>query len=203
MSALRRITDKPDGRNAQSMHAPAALLFAGAMLAGGLSLAGCQKKDEAQTAGRPTPSGLPVPRYVSLRFATVNARGGPGDDYKLVWVYRTKGLPVQVVAETPDWRKVCDPQGGVAWVHKRTLDSKRAVMRLDRGELPMRKRATEEAPQAATLVANGVATLDRCAEGWCKVAAGGAEGWVKAADVWGTGDGVQCGDVRPETSRKP
>lgn len=163
------------------------------MLSAALAVSACQKKDEAPTnAGRPTPSGLPVPRYVSLRFQTVNARGGPGDDYKLVWVYRTKGLPLQVIAETPDWRKVCDPDGGVAWVHKRTLDSKRSVMRLTSTDLVMRKRPTEEAPLAATLMARSLAELDKCAEGWCKVTANGAAGWIHASEVWGAADTPQC-----------
>ena len=59
---------------------------------------------------RPTPSGLPVPRYVSLKFDKVNARSGPGDDHRLLFVYRVRGLPMQVVAETAEWRRVCDPE---------------------------------------------------------------------------------------------
>lgn len=168
-----------------------------------LAVSACQKNEAAPTnAGRPTPSGLPVPRYVSLRFQTVNARGGPGDDYKLVWVYRTKGLPLQVVAETPDWRKVCDPDGGVAWVHKRTLDSKRSVMRLTATDLVMRKRPTEEAPRAAILMARRLAELDKCAEGWCKVAANGAAGWIRASEVWGATDTPQCAAEAPRPTTR-
>src|SRR6201991_3487678 len=69
---------------------------------------------------RQTPSGMPVPRYVSLKFDKVNARAGPGDDHRLLWVYKVKGLPVQVVAETAEWRRICDPDGKLAWVHRRT-----------------------------------------------------------------------------------
>ena len=67
----------------------------------------------ADKAERQTPSGLPVPRYVSLKFDVVNARSAPGDDSRLLWIYRAKGLPVQVVAETPEWRRICDPEGGL------------------------------------------------------------------------------------------
>ena len=72
----------------------------------------------ADKSDRPTPSGLPVPRYVSLKFDTVNARAAPGDDSRLLWVYRQRGLPVQVVAETAEWRRICDPERGLAWVHR-------------------------------------------------------------------------------------
>ena len=91
-----------------------------------------------QPGGRETPSGLPVPRYVATKFETVNARSGPGDDYATVWTYHTRGLPLQVVAETEEWRRVCDPDGAVAWVHRRTVAETRRVMRTAASDLPLR-----------------------------------------------------------------
>ena len=87
---------------------------------------------------RPTPSGLPVPRWVSLKSGQINARVGPGNDYKILWTYRTRGLPVQVIAETRDWRRVCDPRGGVAWVNAGTTSGRRMVMRAKPQPLPVR-----------------------------------------------------------------
>ena len=55
-------------------------------------LVGCGRKSDQPE--RVTPSGLPVPRYVTLKFDPVNARAGPGDDHRLLWVYHAKGLPV-------------------------------------------------------------------------------------------------------------
>src|ERR1700677_4479018 len=85
----------------------------------------------------PTPSGWPVPRYVSLKFDSVNARSGPSDDHRLLWVFHARGLPVQVIAETEDWRRVCDPDGQVSWVHRRTTDGRRTVMRTQPGAATM------------------------------------------------------------------
>ena len=70
-----------------------------------------------------------MPRYVSLKFDKVYARGGPGEDYDMKWVYHVKGLPLQVVAETQEWRRVCDADGSLSWVHRRTPDARRTVMR--------------------------------------------------------------------------
>jgi hypothetical protein len=83
-----------------------------------LSLAAaCSRHADAPAAeaARKTPSGQPVPRYVSLKFDKVNARAGPADDSRLLWIYHARGLPLQVVAETDEWRRVCDPSGAVAW----------------------------------------------------------------------------------------
>lgn len=141
---------------------------------------------------RPTPSGLPVPRYVSLKFDVVNARSGPGDDRKLLWVYHARGLPVQVVAETSEWRRICDPDGGLSWVHKRTTDGHRMVMRTAPGPAPIYDRPRKDGRIAAYLAPRALAALDRCAKGWCKIHVSGASGWTDAAAVWGAQDALQC-----------
>ncbi|MEI9890365.1 MAG: SH3 domain-containing protein [Caulobacteraceae bacterium] len=133
------------------------------------------------------------PRYVSLKFADVNARSAPGDDSRLLWIYRAKGLPVQVVAETSEWRRVCDPEHGLAWVHRRTTDGKRMVMRLQPQPLAMLSSPKADAPVKAYLASRALAELDRCTkDGWCKLKAGHHEGWAPAAEVWGTAEEPQC-----------
>ncbi|MET0294374.1 MAG: SH3 domain-containing protein [Phenylobacterium sp.] len=146
----------------------------------------------ALAADRATPSGLPVPRYVSLKFGEVNARLGPGDDYRALWIYRVKGLPVQVVEETREWRKVCDPEGRTAWVHKRVTDGRRMVMRVRTGPAPLRRKPEAAAQPFAYLSARALASLDRCTEGWCRVKAGSATGWTPAGELWGTDERPQC-----------
>ena len=147
----------------------------------------------ADKTDRPTPSGLPVPRYVSLKFDTVNARSAPGDDSRLLWVYRHRGLPVQVVAETAEWRRICDPEGGLAWVHLRTTDGRRMAMRLKPEPLAMHAKADASSRTVAVLAPRSLAELDRCDKtGWCKLKAGHASGWVPAAEVWGTAEEPLC-----------
>lgn len=166
-----------------------------ALLAATALAVGCgQKEEAAEAAGaaRRTPSGLPVPRYVSLKFGEVNARGGPGDDYKLLWTYRARGLPLQVVAETSDWRRVCDPDGGMAWVHQRTVDTRRTVMRVRADTVDLRRRPTTDAAVAARLAGRSIAALDSCKDGWCKVSADKAEGWLPEGEVWGVAEGARC-----------
>jgi SH3-like domain-containing protein len=163
----------------------AALLLAGATPA----LAADKEKDKE----RPTPSGLPVPRYVSLKFDQVNARSAPGDDSRLLWVYRAKGLPVQVVAETNEWRRICDPERGLAWVHRRTTDGRRMVMRLQPTPLPLLSKPQADGHVKAFLASRALADLDRCTkDGWCKLKAGRQDGWAPAAQVWGTAEEPQC-----------
>jgi SH3-like domain-containing protein len=148
---------------------------------------------DKERGDRPTPSGLPVPRYVSLKFDQVNARSAPGDDSRLLWVYRAKGLPVQVVAETNEWRRICDPERGLAWVHRRTTDGRRMVMRLQPQPLALLSKPGPEGRVKAYLASRALAELDRCnKDGWCKLKAGRADGWAPAVQVWGTAEEPQC-----------
>jgi SH3-like domain-containing protein len=146
----------------------------------------------ARAAERQTPSGMPVPRFVSLKFDKVNARAGPGDDHRLLWVYRVRGLPLQVIAETSEWRRVCDPQGQTAWVHKRTTDGRRTVMNTGPLAVELARKPKPGAKPAAYLNSEATAALDRCGKGWCKVHLDGASGWVREGALWGTSDAPQC-----------
>ena len=157
-----------------------------------LALAGC-KGGHGHAQARTTPSGLPVPRYVSLKFAEVNARNGPGDDYRLLWVYRAKGLPLQVIEETPEWRRVCDPTGAVAWVKATGIDGRRTVIRLKPGPLALIDQPADGSKTDATLAAHAVTFLDRCnTAGWCRLKGKGGGGWARGAEVWGADERRQC-----------
>jgi SH3-like domain-containing protein len=144
------------------------------------------------SAERQTPSGFPVPRYVTLKFDKVNARAGPGDDHRLMWVYRVRGLPVQVVAETSEWRRICDPDGKLAWVHRRTTDGRRSALNLTARAQPLVKKPRPGAEVTAYLKPRSLAALDRCGKGWCRVKAPGGAGWVRAGALWGTNETPQC-----------
>jgi SH3-like domain-containing protein len=133
-----------------------------------------------------------APRYATLKIAPENARGGPGEDYKALWTFQAKGVPVQIVEESGDWRRVCDPEGGLAWVRARALDGRHRVMRMAQGDLPLRRAPSMEAKVTAVLAGHATADLLTCKAGWCRITVDHATGWVRASEVWGAGDGPQC-----------
>jgi SH3-like domain-containing protein len=139
-----------------------------------------------------TPSGFCIPRYLSLRSGEVLARKGPGKDYPAVFVYRAKGLPVQVVDETSDWRRICDPEGAAAWVHRSMVEGARTVFALGDQPVTLRRAPADGAPAAAYLRPRSIAAVGRCQGDWCQVSAGGASGWVKTGEVWGLSPTPQC-----------
>ena len=49
-------------------------------------------------AGLKGGSGLPIPRFASLRASDVNLRTGPGTRYPIDWVFTHQGMPVEITS---------------------------------------------------------------------------------------------------------
>lgn len=169
------------------------------ILAGALALMLCAASEPVATMpdGRPTPSLQPVPRWLSLKSDEVRARYGPGLDHRILWEYRAAGLPVQVIAETREWRKICDPEGAVAWVHRSVVSSRRTVFNPARQELPLRAGRSETAGVRARLAPRAVISLDRCRDGWCDLGGRKIHGWAPQSALFGVQERALCDAARP------
>ncbi|KXV45364.1 SH3 domain-containing protein [Acetobacter tropicalis] len=70
-------------------------------------------------------TGLPLPRYASLRADEVNMRAGPGRRFPILWVYHRRGMPMRIEREFDVWRLVEDPTGQKGWVQQATISGGR------------------------------------------------------------------------------
>ena len=66
-------------------------------------------------------SGLPIPRFVTLRSDKVFVRTGPGVRYPIKWVFQKENLPVEVIQEFDTWRQIRDRDGEEGWIHQSLL----------------------------------------------------------------------------------
>lgn len=130
-------------------------------------------------------SGEPVPRFASLRYAAVNGRSGPSEDYPIQWRYERAGLPVLIVKETNGWRRVRDPDGYEVWMHARTLGPAASAMVQRRAVL--RSGPEADAREIAEIEPGVFLELGDCQAGACQVRHGRHEGWVDLAALWGAG----------------
>jgi SH3-like domain-containing protein len=140
-------------------------------------------KDAAVSA-----SGLPLPRYVSLKSDHVNVRAGPTKDNDVAWVYTRSGLPVEITAEFENWRRVRDSEGAEGWVYHSLLSGRRtAVVTMKaKDELaPIYDGPDPKSAVAARLQAGVVTQVKRCAAGWCRVTGNGFDGWIEQQRLWG------------------
>lgn len=134
----------------------------------------------------PNPSGLPIPRWVSTRKNEVNMRTGPGVRYPIDWVLQLQYLPVEVVGEFENWRKVSTHDKTAGWVHKSMLSGNRmASVAVARAHVM--KQPSSDASIAAYVEEGVVVSLDGCDPDWCRVAIAShsVEGWIPRAALWG------------------
>lgn len=151
-----------------------ALLAAAAVASGARSASGAEG------------TGLPLPRFVSLRATEANLRTGPGVQYPVDWVYNRQLLPLEIVAEYDTWRKVRDWEGTQGWVHQSMLDGARTI--IITGSVRTLRRSMNTRSDAVARAESGViGRIVECPDGasWCKVEIDGFEGWLRRVEFWG------------------
>ena len=129
-----------------------------------------------------------LPRFVSLRADVVNLRVGPGDRYPVEWVYHRKGLPVEIIAQLDQWRRIRDSQGTEGWVHQRLVAATRNII-VKGAQRVLHADADPASAPVAKLDAGVVAHLLECRKEWCRIEAQSAndsvKGWLTRDEIWG------------------
>jgi SH3-like domain-containing protein len=139
------------------------------------------------------PSGLPLPRFVSLKSDRVNLRQGPGVDYPTAWVFRRAGLPLEVVKEFESWRQVRDAEGATGWVLATMLSGRRTALVLPweaRGgqgsvAATLRDDDSERSRALVDVEAGVLASIISCDGRWCRVSVDGYRGYIEQTKLWG------------------
>jgi SH3-like domain-containing protein len=140
-----------------------------------------------QAAKPAGPAGLPLPRFVSLKAEKVNVRRGPSSDHAVAWVFQRKGLPVEIVAEFENWRRIRDSDGEEGWILQNMLSGKRtaAVAPWRKGQTMALYRSAGSGGLVARLQAGVIVEIAACTGEWCRVSAGGFDGWIEQTMLWG------------------
>ncbi len=142
--------------------------------------------DASLTTGSVTK--LPIPRFVSLKPSDTPMREGPSKDHRIKWVFKREGLPVEVIGEHEQWRRIRDSESTEGWVYFGRLSNRRTLIirdAKDKAALNMLKEAREGAAVVAKLEPGVVASIESCTPVWCKVTVEGYSGYVAKAIAWG------------------
>jgi len=150
----------------------------GVVIALGLSLAAQSSAKAAddnvkQAAVEGAKSTLPVPRFVSLKSDKVNVLKGPSTDQSIVWVFSRAGLPVEVTAESDNWRRVRDSEGADGWVFHSLLSARRTVLVAPwaKGEerVPLYSSKSTSSRAVAELQSGVLGNVVTCDGSWCEL----------------------------------
>ena len=134
-----------------------------------------------------TVTGLPVPRYVSLKSDRVNLREGPSKEHRTAWVFQRAGLPVEVTAEFDNWRRIRDSEGSEGWVLHSLLSGRRTALVAPwrKGEVIPLTTQAGGANVSAQLQSGLVVSVRRCDKAWCRVSGKEFDGYVEQKMLWG------------------
>jgi SH3-like domain-containing protein len=141
-------------------------------------------------------TGLPLPRYASLKTDRVNLREGPSKEHATKWVYERAGLPVEITAEFDTWRRVRDSEGVEGWVLHSLLSGRRTAL-VSPGKkadiVSLLAKPSPSAELAATLQTGVIVNIRSCDGQWCLVDGDGFKGYIEQVKLWGVypGEKVQ------------
>ena len=144
-------------------------------------------------------SGLPLPRFVSLKSGRVNSRIGPGSNYAVDWMYLKPGLPMEIIQEYDNWRRVRDSDGAEGWINQSLLSGRRTGIAApwQKGkpaQISLLADPSRSAQPIALLEPGVIGTIHSCDGDWCKMTFDGHTGWIGQSLVWGAYPGETIKD---------
>lgn len=143
----------------------------------------------AQAVG-PNKSGLPIPRFVTLKSGRVNLRVGPGRNYPVEWMYTKSGLPVEIIQEYDNWRRIRDSEGTEGWINQSLLSGKRSGIAAPwfkgkEASITLTREPDEMSRLIATVEPGAIGMIEQCDGHWCEMRFGSYSGYVQQALIWG------------------
>jgi SH3-like domain-containing protein len=121
--------------------------------------------------------------FVSLKSSEVNMRVGPGKEYPIAWVFMRANLPMILMAEFDQWRKVKFIDGTVGWVHKNMISRKSSAIVTENYAI-MYKHASKKHPIAKIEKGVVVRILKRDGD-FVKADINNQKGWIEKKFLWG------------------
>ncbi|MCP4394172.1 MAG: hypothetical protein GY804_07930 [Alphaproteobacteria bacterium] len=127
-----------------------------------------------------------LPRFVAFQANPARMRTGPDKRYPIKWIYKKEGVPVKVILEMNNWRKVKDWEGTEGWVSRSLLSNKR-TFRVTGVTRNLRSMADERAPLVAYIEPGVFGTILKCPKNidYCKVKVDKYTGWLPRNAFWG------------------
>ncbi|MDX1917163.1 MAG: SH3 domain-containing protein [Rickettsiaceae bacterium] len=129
-----------------------------------------------------------LPRFASIKASEANTRAGPGMNYHLLFLYQYRGIPVEIIAEYDQWRKIRDINGDEGWIHSSILSGKRYVMIKTQEEIFLHSKDSAKSEILARLSKYYTCQLLKHLNSWCKVKCAEYTGWVERKYIWGLYD---------------
>lgn len=125
--------------------------------------------------------------YVSFKSDDVNMRSGPSKKFPILWHYKKKHLPVQIIAKYKNWVKVKDYQNDIGWIHSSNISTKKYFIVIKPEKISLFKEESNNSPKIALLAPRVIGAVKSCndSNNLCEVQVREFHGWVAKDAIWG------------------
>jgi SH3-like domain-containing protein len=134
--------------------------------------------------------------WASIDKDQARTRTGPSQEYKIIWLYVRKNLPVKVLRRYGVWRQIEDPDGSQGWMHSRLLSRTRTALVIGDDIQNMRAKPDAKSALSWRVEPGAVGKLGSCTNGWCLLDINGRSGYIRADFLYGTGEANAAEDAQ-------
>ena len=121
--------------------------------------------------------------FLSLKKDKVYVRYGPGKNYPIKYTYRKKFLPIKVIDQKDNFRRIIDHKQNSGWIHRIMLRKLNSLIILE--EKIVFKKNTKFSKPIVKLEKGILVIIKRCKINWCRIETGNYSGWIETKNVWG------------------
>ena len=122
-------------------------------------------------------------RFLMLKNDKVNVRYGPGFKYPVKFIYKKRFLPVKVIDNKENFRRIIDHKNNSGWIHVSQLKKVNSLIVSE--DTILFSKASKFSKPLAKLEKGKLLIVKKCQENWCKVSDENYLGWINTNNAWG------------------
>ena len=122
-------------------------------------------------------------KFLMLKNDKVNVRYGPSFDYPIKYIYKKLNLPVKVIDNKENFRRIIDNKKNSGWIHISQLKQSKSF--ITETNKILFKKPTKFSKPLAKIETGRLLLVKKCEINWCLVETKNFKGWVDEEDLWG------------------
>jgi SH3-like domain-containing protein len=122
--------------------------------------------------------------FLTLKYNRVKVRQGPSFEYPVKFIYKKKYLPIKIIDNKDNFRKITDLKNNNGWIHISQLSKKKSAINIHNLSIIFKKPNIYSQPMAK-LEKGKIVIVKKCKEDWCKIITNGYKGWIFKNYLWG------------------
>ena len=121
--------------------------------------------------------------FLMLKYNQVNVRYGPSTDDPIKYVYKKINLPVKIIDEKENFRRIVDHKKNSGWIHRSQLKTSKSIITTETKILF--KKPTKYSEPLAKIDRGRLLIIKECKNNWCNISTESFSGWVEKKGFWG------------------